>query len=206
MSADPTAELLGSLPPAAAAVRRAAFTRLGAGTAADVAVLAADTGLSAPTTRDALAALVAAGTATVDRAGAVVAVGGLSVVPAGHQLVLDGRPFWTWCAFDGVGIPAALGADALARTRCGHCGSPLEVRIVAGHPPAGGPVVGWLPGRACGNVQADFCPQANLFCTAEHLDQWRAGAGDPPGRAATLTELAALGTDVWADLRPPAWP
>lgn len=107
---------------------------------------------------EALAALVVTGTATVDEMGQVVAVGGLSIIPAGHELLVDGDAFWTWCAFDGIGILAALGVDALARTRCGHCATRIDVILAAGVPPANSPVVGWLPEGPCGNVQAEYCP------------------------------------------------
>jgi alkylmercury lyase len=120
--------------------------------------------------------------------------------PAGHRLRLAGRQFWTWCAFDGIGIPAALDFDAVLDTRCPYCGRPIQVVIAAGRPPADSPVVGWLPGGPCGNIQADFCPAANLFCTEPHLAAWRATAGDRQGTAATLPELAKSRRRVWADV------
>lgn len=198
--ADVASGLLATLPPAAASVRGAAFIRLRHRDVASVAAPAADTGLTDEAVRDALAVLVRTGTATVDDVGHVVAVGGLSVVPTAHELVLDGEPFWTWCAFDAVGIPAALRVDAVARTRCGHCGDHLDVTLTAGQPPAGSLVAGWLPGQACTNVQVDFCPAANLFCDGTHLAAWRERAGDPPGRAATLPERTVLGMQVWTDM------
>lgn len=155
--------LLATLPGNAAAVRRAAFTRLRADRApATVADLAADTRLDIGDVRDALDALVGTGTATLDEGSAVTAVGGLSVLPAAHQMLLVGEPFGTWCAFDAVGIPAALRVDAVTRTRCGWCGTRLDLTLTAGRPRVGSPVVGWLPGQTCANVQVDFCPMANL--------------------------------------------
>ena len=209
---DPTAGLLNSLDAAATRVRRAAFTRL-LKTAApvDVATLAADTDLTEPDVEAALAALAGAGAITRQPGstrqeptdGPVVAAGGLSVTPARHHLLLTGRTFWTWCAFDGIGIPAALDTDAVLTTHCPTCGQQIQVRVIHGQPPTGSSVVGWLPGRACANVQDDFCPDANLFCTGAHLAPWRAAAGDPPGKVVTLPELATTGRHVWADLTPP---
>lgn len=196
--------LLAALPAAAATVRRAGFARLLQHDMAGGAVLAADTGLSAEMVRDAVALLERTGIATVDHEGRVVGVGGLSLVPTAHQLLLDGQTFWTWCAFDAVGIPAALGIDAVARSRCGHCGDRLDVTLTAGRPPADSAVVGWLPGHACTNVQVDFCPAANLFCDHAHLSAWRDQAGNPLGGPATLPTLATLGAQVWAEMAPPA--
>lgn len=200
---DTAVDVLSALPGDAGTVRRAAFHRLLDGSDATVGALVEDTGLPATGVWAALDVLVAAGTATVDESGEVFAVGGLSIVAAAHELLLGERAYWTWCAFDGIGIPAALGMDAEARTRCGHCGTRLDVPITTGAPPPDSPLVGWLPGQTCRNVQADFCPAANLFCTAEHLAAWRAEAGNPPGRSAPLADLAALGTQVWAEMRRP---
>ena len=164
-----------------------------------MATLAAECDLTLHEVEAALADLVGAGTITRDPAGPVVAAGGLSVVPARHRLQLDGQQFWTWCAFDGIGIPAALNVDALVETRCPTCGRALVVHVEAGRPPADSQVVGWLPGGPCGNVQADFCPEANLFCGASHLAAWRE-TGDHEGATASLVELADIGRVTWADI------
>ncbi|HSE07253.1 MAG TPA: organomercurial lyase [Nocardioidaceae bacterium] len=210
---DPTIGLLSILDGAASRVRRAAFTRLLAtAEPVDVTTLAFDTGLAKSDVETALADLASAGAITRQPssagqgspAGPVVAAGGLSVAPARHQLLLDGRAFWTWCAFDGIGIPAALGIDAVLETRCPTCGEHIQVSVVDGQPPLDSPVVGWLPGRACANVQDDFCPEANLFCSDAHLASWRATVGEPLGTAASLPDLAETGRQVWSDLTSPA--
>jgi hypothetical protein len=195
--------LLAGSSAAAALVRRAAFTSLRQGNPASVPVLAEATRQPLEAVRAALAELVTAGTANLNADQDVVAVGGLSVIPAAHRLRLDGVDLWTWCAYDGVGIPAALRVDGLARTRCPQCGKEVEVSLSLGRPPADSPIVGWLPHRPCNNVQADFCPEANLFCNSDHLSRWRREAGDPPGERRSLSELAALGEQVWAEMRNP---
>ena len=200
---DPTAGLLDRLGRAAAMVRRTGFARLYAdGRPLPVSDLAAACGLTELQVETALVALVEVGAATRGEDGALVAAGGLSVVPTAHRLRLAGRDFFTWCAFDAVGIPAALGVNAVALTTCGHCRAHLEVTSDAGEPRGGGTLVGWLPAGPCDDVQTDFCPAANLFCGSQHLATWRAAADDPPGRAATLAELAVEGRKVWADMRP----
>ena len=185
----------------AATVRRAAFTRLRSGNAVSQSTLALDTGLSSSAVRTALGELVSTGQANLDARHHVVAVGGLSVVPAAHGLFMDGSAFWTWCAFDAIGVPAALGLDAVARTRCGHCAAPIDVILTAGTPRSDSAIVGWLPGRPCTNVQEDFCPEANLFCNEAHLGAWQADAGAPSGVALSRAGLAARGTQVWAEMR-----
>ena len=197
---DPTVDLLARSSPEAALVRRAAFTHLRRGRPVPQATLAEVTGLGMDVVGAALTELVALGTATVvDRD--VVAAGGLSVVPAAHRLRLDGVELWTWCAFDAIGIPAALGVDAVAITRCPVCATVLQVVLPQGTPPADTPLLGWLPARPCANVQADFCPEANLFCGRDHLERWRGRADGRTGQAHSLASLAARGQEVWAEMR-----
>lgn len=73
------------------------------------------------------------GRLTLDERGeAIVAAGGLSLIPSRHRLLLDGRQLYTWCALDAVGIPAGLGVDARVESRCAACGSPVWLEIEAG--------------------------------------------------------------------------
>lgn len=144
----PTAGLLEVGDADAARVRRAAFTRLLA-TAAPItaAMLATEVDLTDEQVEAALRRLAAAGAISRDESGEVVAAGGLAVTRAWHRLLLDGRQYWTWCAFDGIGIPAALELDAVLDTRCPTCGAGLRITITAGSLPAGIPVVGVAPRR-----------------------------------------------------------
>jgi len=204
---EPAASLLERLPDDASLVRRVGFARLYA-TAQPVSVveLAALCGMSQTSVEAATDVLTGSGTATLGAGGTLVATGGLSVVPTQHRLRLASREFFTWCGFDAVGIPAALAVYGLVRSPCGFCGALVQVTVAAGQPPIQGSVVGWLPAGPCEDMQADFCAAASLFCDAQHLAAWRAAAGDPHGRPATLSDLATEGRQVWAELRPGATP
>ena len=116
-------------------------------------------------------------------------------------LVLGGVELWTWCAYDIVGIAAALGVDAVGNTQCGWCGRPIEVVIREGQP-EGNAAVRWLPDESCANVMADFCPSALLFCSQAHLDEWRAREGVGAGEAMDLESLAQRGRSCWGPLVP----
>src|SRR5437868_1820615 len=61
------------------------------------------------------------GGAHLDHDGRLVGVHGLTLRPARHSFAHTGRTHWTWCAFNSVGIPAALGIDAEVRTTCPAC-------------------------------------------------------------------------------------
>lgn len=128
----------------------------------------------------------------------LIAVHGLSLRRTPHQIEHDNGVINTWCALDAIGIPAALGIDAWAKTNCPTCQRPLAVRLSAGNPqPLPGAVL-WYPEVACGHLIEDFCSGANLFCTIEHLERLaRAGLG--AGSVMMIDEIAEIGRELWAD-------
>lgn len=145
------------------------------------------------------AELVASGRAEVDAAGRLFGVHGLTLRATRHHFVHAGRARRTWCAFDSVGIPAALSLDATAHTDCPTCGRSLTVEIRDGEAPDD-VVVLWLPAPDdCSNLMNDFCATADLYCSKEHLRQ-RIEPGGAPGRIADLAAAVALGRDTWADV------
>jgi hypothetical protein len=98
--------------------------------------------------------------------------------------------------------PRALELDAAVQTSCPACGGTIDVVVRRGYPASadGAPVL-WQPGGPCSHVMDDFCAAANLFCNAEHLEQWRARAGQPKGGMLTLNEVAEQGRHLWSDVR-----
>ena len=114
---------------AEAEVRRAAFRSIRTGGAPDALELARVTGLDAATVEGAVGSLVRKGQAVVDTASRVVGSAGLSRVPARHQLRLGDDELHTWCAIDAIGIPAALGVDAVASTACPTCSRSIELEF-----------------------------------------------------------------------------
>jgi alkylmercury lyase len=146
-----------------------------------------------------LAELVASGRAEVDAAGRLVGVHGLTLRATRHHFVHAGRARSTWCAFDSVGIPAALSLDATAHTDCPTCGRPLTVEVRHGEAP-NDLLVLWLPAPDDrSNLMNDFCAAADLYCSEEHLRQ-RIDPRGAPGRVADLAAAAVIGRDTWADV------
>ncbi len=72
--------------------------------------------------------LLGRGALLVTDDGRIDGIAGLTLRPTRHELTIDATATHTWCAFDSVGIPAAIGADAIAVTSCGHCSDRIEVR------------------------------------------------------------------------------
>jgi alkylmercury lyase len=179
------------------AVRRSAFRILRTGEIADPAMIARREGLSPNNVHGALRSAAEGGQVELDAEGRIVGSAGLTLLPTRHRLTLDGVALYTWCALDAVGIPAALGRDAVATTSCPRCGRELRVEFESGHPVSDAGFVAWLPTDPCSNVREELCPQANLFCDRDHLRSWRADAGDPRGEVLSLTQVETLGREWW---------
>jgi alkylmercury lyase len=188
----------GSLNAEAGALRQAGFQAIRRHRRLSAAELAGTAGLNIDATEQMLDRLAQAGLVRRDERRRVVGIAGLSLEPTAHRLRLDSIELFTWCAFDAIGIPAALGIDGDILTRCWQCGASIELQLPAGHPSVGSPRRLWLPPPARSNVFEQFCNLANLFCDSTHLRQWRTGQADPPGRAVDLVEAASLGRDNWA--------
>lgn len=140
--------------------------------------------------------LAAVGWIDRDSAGLVTGSGGLSLTEGPHRLAIGGMTFRNWCAYDSLGIAAALDADAIVETACGVCDSPISVETSAGEPPADGPERLWLADGGS-DLRADFCAPTVLLCSAEHADVW-AERRDGRGRAIGLSEGSRLGREAWA--------
>ena len=189
--------------PATLAVRQAAFRSILAGQTIDEARIAELTGLDAAMVRSAVDRLVAAGIATTDdcrgEQRSVDGSEGLTVRTSRHSISISGKDLFTWCAFDVVGIPAALGLDTRGSTRCPTCGARIELMVSKGEVVDTG-AVGWWPAATGGPVIEAFCPSASSFCNLSHLEEWREATG-AQGAPRTLMELAGAGRITWAGFR-----
>jgi hypothetical protein len=178
-------------------VRRAAFRSLLGGRPASFDEIATEAGVSLGSARRAARDVATVGMAEIDEE-TVVGMDGLTTRLTSHRITLDGVDLWTWCAYDIVGIAAALGSDATGTTICGECGREIEVEIRRGDPD--GDFVGWLPAEACSNVMAEFCPNALFFCSHEHLEAWRLRTDAGRGEALDPQALAERGREEWRQL------
>lgn len=89
---------------------------------------------------------VRAGRLEIDAADRLVGVHGLVARETPHRIEHAGGVVHTWCAFDAIGIPAALGIDATAVTTCPACGAELRVTLRNGVPAYVDRLRLWLPG------------------------------------------------------------
>ena len=193
-------EVLRRMPEATLAVRRTAFGSLLTGQTLSIDATAAIAGLASETAREAATLIASVGMAEVEDE-TIVGIDGLTTRPTDHRIFLGDVALWTWCAYDILGIAAALGADALGWTSCGACGREIQIIVSAGIP-GSSTAIGWLPQETCSNVMAEYCPSALLFCSKEHLDEWRSDVGAGQGEALDVRSLAERGRIAWRDLVP----
>jgi len=142
-------------------------------------------------------ALVTAGRVELDEHGVVVGVHGLVARATPHRIEHRDGEVHTWCAPDAVGIPAALGIDATARTSCPTCGAGLAVELRGGEPVGAEAARLWVPGGPCAHLVEDFCQHANLYCNADHLAA--AVPSGSRGQAMSVAQAASIGRAVWRD-------
>jgi len=158
--------------------------------------LATLTGVSATALNDLLDELVAAGWIDRDADGQVTGSAGLSLTTGPHRLAIEGAAFRTCCAYDSIGIAAALAADVQIVTECAVCGRTLRIATHAGQPPADRPERLWLA-TGGSSLRRDFCDPTVLLCSSGHAAVWP-DRQQGRGRAVDLVEAAALGSAGWA--------
>lgn len=146
-----------------------------------------------------IAAVADAGHLRLSAGGDVVGSAGLSVVPSRHQLTVEGERFWTWCAWDAVGILAALGASGLVESRDPRSGRPVEVAFHEGQPDATPAVIFMVELPTFRSAHDEWCPLVNLFESDASARDWAAASG-VAGSVVTVAEASARGTRRWGPL------
>lgn len=166
------------------------------------AQLAEVSGIRRETLAVVLDQLSQAGRIRRDDEGRVIGSGGLSVATDRHTIEIEGRPFWTWCAYDIFGIFGALEASGRATSTSPADRRPIELRFVRGRPEPIEAVL-FRPDtelmESCDNVYEQWCPNSNLFVTAGEAEAW-ASANHLKGTVLKLDEAADLATAEWKEM------
>jgi hypothetical protein len=158
--------------------------------------LGAVTGLPPEVIRDAVGTLAGAGWLDLDETGRVAGAAGLSLATGPHGLTIDDTVFRTWCAYDSLGIAAALETDARVETTCAVCHASIDLRLHGGVQERDGPERRWLADGGS-DLRGSFCTPTVLLCGDEHGFAWAESQGGQ-GRLLDLTEAARLGATDWA--------
>jgi alkylmercury lyase len=181
----------------ARAVRRAAFQLLFAeGRPVPVGAVARALDRDEAAVREEVEALEERGVMRRQPDGCVIGSGGLSLVPTRHEVEVDGRRFWTWCAYDAFGILGALGIGGVVRSTSPLTGSPLEARFDGAVPTDPRLAVFLASTSGCRSIVDDWCPLNNLFEDLDSARRW-AAERQVEGTALGVVETAEIGGARW---------
>lgn len=161
----------------------------------EVADPATAIGIDPAAAGSAVSTLAQAGWLDLDDSGRVVGAAGLSLATGPHHLTIGESPFRTWCAYDSLGIAAALSADAQVETTCGECGTPISLAFRDGVPERTGPERLFLA-EGGADLRGSFCRPTVLLCSAEHSAAWSLAQGGH-GALLDLAEGARRGGIEW---------
>ena len=121
------------------------------------------------------------------------------MTPDRHEIEVEGRRFWTWCAYDILGIFGALGVSGRAHSPSPPDREPIEVRFIRGRPQPSDAVL-FRPDaelmECCDNVYEQWCPNSNLFPSRTVAEAWASEHG-LSGKVLSLNEAADLATEDW---------
>ncbi len=125
-------------PPATAdrAVRWALYRRFaGSGRAPRIAEIAAAVGVTADEVRACYRRLAAERLLVLEPDGESIRMAPpFSGVPTQHRVLVAGRSYYANCAWDALGVVAALGGEGEVVSRCEQSRAPLRIRVTAGGP------------------------------------------------------------------------
>lgn len=117
------------------AVRRAVYDHfVRAGVAPEPAELAARLGLPGALLAESYRRLAEQRALVLGADGAIAMAIPFSATPTDVTVRGPGVTWWANCAFDGLGIPALLGRDAVVETACPQSGAPITVAVGGGAP------------------------------------------------------------------------
>lgn len=160
-----------------------------------IEALAAHSGYSTSRVERALASPDLAGRTRRDEEGRLVGIAGLSIEPTRHEIVIDERTRWTWCALDAVGIFSALGKSGEVRSTPPDGSDRITIRFAAGAT-ASDESLFLLTGFDATNALETWCPSVNFFPDSDTASAW-AEQHKLEGDVVTISQVAEPAGKVW---------
>lgn len=123
---------------------------------------------------------------------------GITLVPTAHQMHLQGKLLYTWCAFDTLLFPSLLHVEAHVHSVCEA--SRQSITFVATPTgtkelfPTTSVLSLILPNARCDCVRETFCQQSLFFHSAEAATPWC--AVHPEAILLSLEEAALVGQTI----------
>lgn len=103
----------------------------------------------------------------------ITASAGLSVSPTKHQILIEGRRFWAWCALDILGIFGIYNASGSATSHDPETDRPIHIEFVNGSPvQADSTVISLLGTSHISSLCGDWCPSVHFFVSKSAGEKW----------------------------------
>lgn len=136
---------------------------------------------------------------TLTSNGLIDGAAGLSLAPTGHEISINGRRFWTWCALDVLGIFGALRASGSAKSSDPSCGESIEFQFIDGVPQDMNFTV--FMANLCNvtSVCRDWCPSINFFVSKSSAEEW-ARKNAASGSVISVENVVHVAREVWSRL------
>lgn len=140
-----------------------------------------------------------AGHIRFDADGFIEGAAGLSLSPTRHEVLIDGRRFWTWCALDVIGIFGALNASGFAKSSDPSSGESIELQFIDGVVQEMNFTV-FLSDLSNGaSICCDWCPNTNFFVSRSSVERW-AKANAAKGSVIAVASLVPVAREAWSRL------
>ena len=127
-----------------------------------------------------------------------------SAVVSAYRIRAANRWWYANCAWDALGICAALHVDGRVEASCPDCGEPISVTVTDSAPDDGGLSFHCLvPARRWWDDIVYTCTTMNLFLAEDHVERWLGGR--EPGKTTSLAKLGELANAWWVDRLDAGW-
>lgn len=161
--------------------------------------LATMTNLDSGTVTGCVERMCQAGYIKLDSERFVEGAAGLSLSPTKHEISIDGRRFWTWCALDVLGIFGALKASGFAKSSDLSRGESIELQFIEGVPQDMSLTV-FIADLSNGiSVCCDWCPNTNFFVSKSSAEAW-VQANAARGSVISVGNLVHVAREAWSRL------
>ena len=135
-----------------------------------------------------------------DRQGNVVGWG-VTLVPTRHRFEMDGKPLYTWCAFDTLLFPPSLRAEARVQSTCPVTDHPITFvatpeGTIKNLAPASSVMSLIIPAERSECVRATFCERSLFFESEQVASTWF--TTHPEAVLLSIEEAAVVGKRVAA--------
>jgi alkylmercury lyase len=111
----------------------------------------------------------------LNESGELVGFLGLSIVPTNHQLIINNKNFYTWCAADTLIFPAILEVEAKVISADPITGEAIRVAIendILTSIEPGQSMISWIDDVDDADIRCSMCNRVHFFASGDSANKW----------------------------------